>query len=78
MCDFCGGLVFSLQYIIGKSCKYSLGIKFFEKELVAVKEEPKTQLEYESVPVLVDAEDVENYMKIDENIEENNDDNRKE
>ena len=78
LCNFCGGLVFSLQYIIGKSCKYSLGIKFFEKELVAVKKEPKTQLEYESVPVLVDAEDVENYMKIDENIEENNDDNRKE
>ena len=33
-CNFSGGLVFALQFIIGKTTKCSLGINFLERELV--------------------------------------------
>ncbi len=34
LCNFCGGLVFVVHYILGKYTKASLGIKFYEKEFV--------------------------------------------
>lgn len=37
LCNFCGAIVFSVQYIIGKSTKATLGTKFFEKQLVKEK-----------------------------------------
>ena len=33
LCNFIGGIVFSIHLIIGKFSKYNLGIKFYEKEL---------------------------------------------
>ena len=34
LCNFCGGLIFVLQYLLGKYTKVSFGIKFYEKEFV--------------------------------------------
>lgn len=34
LCNTCGGILFALHFIIGKLSKVSLGIKFYEKELV--------------------------------------------
>ena len=34
LCNFCGGLVFAIHYLVGKYAKKSLGIKFYEKEFV--------------------------------------------
>ncbi len=33
LCNFVGGIIFAIQFIIGKYTKVSLGVKFFEEEL---------------------------------------------
>lgn len=51
-CNFCGGLVFAVQFIIGKTTKCSLGINFLERELVLKRyDEPlqKISMKLESV-----------------------------
>lgn len=66
LCNFGGGLLFCLQFIIGKSCKYSLGIKFFEKELVLDKEEKTFQPEYIGESVAIDIDNSNEYAEIEE------------
>ncbi len=34
LCNLIGGLIFAVQFLIGKFTKYSMGIKFFEEELL--------------------------------------------
>lgn len=48
LCNFCGAIVFSVQYIIGKSTKATLGTKFFEKQLVKEKSVATADLSQQS------------------------------
>ncbi len=42
LCNLTGGLIFSIQFLIGKYTKYNLGTKFFENELVPKYKEEQT------------------------------------
>lgn len=39
LCNFIGGIVFCLHFLIGKLSRHSLGINFYEKELVFVRQQ---------------------------------------
>ena len=81
LCNFGGGIVFCLHYLLGKYCPHSLGIRFFEKELAKGE---TIERPYNKNVLLLDASknekktqaDVDNSIneKIDtnENIEEDN------
>lgn len=45
LCNFSGALIFTIQFIIGKFSKCSMGVNFIEKELIHFKDENKEDLE---------------------------------
>ena len=59
LCNFVGGLIFAIQFLIGKFTKCSMGVKFFEEELLP-KENQKVIEEIENIDTETTSENIDN------------------